>query len=117
LVPLAEDATLNQLVRGAVACVQVAPALVEDQIGPAELNPPATATNLYPSEEEDTPNQGRLGMLFELQVSPASVEVQIWPLFATAASLLPSADAATNSHPFVAGALVSFQVAPEFVEV
>src|ERR1035441_1260293 len=66
--PSEEDAILCQDLPGAVDSAQVAPELVERQIGPiAVASPPTAAANLVPSDEPATAFQFAFGAVVSIQ--------------------------------------------------
>ena len=79
-----------------MACVQVAPELVEVKIPPLAT----TATNLLPSADEAAIAQFAPGALVNVQIAPEFVEMYIEPLEPpfTAISLVPSAEEATPTQ-------------------
>jgi hypothetical protein len=78
--------------------------------------PLAAIASLAPSADEATADQATpITGLFEAQVLPPLVEVKTKPLYATAASLFPSAEEATDCQG-ASGAVVFVQVAPAFVD-
>jgi hypothetical protein len=81
--PSEEDAILCQDLPGAVDSAQVAPELVERQIGPiAVASPPTAAANLVPSDEPATAFQFAFG---------AVVSIQFWAAMELVAITSPTA--------------------------
>jgi hypothetical protein len=82
LVPSADDAIACQPFVGALACVHVAPELVEVKIAPLSGVPPqysgglsTTAVSRLPSADDATEAQALLGAAVAIQVAPELVEV------------------------------------------